>query len=311
MPMTPPAGALTRRGLLAGLCAAPLVRPAVAAAQAMAERTLGGGVLATFSDGALGFPDVDTPTPDATAEQVAALRAASGRASGPMRPVNVTLLRRGDRVILFDAGGGAQFQPTVGLLPARLAAAGIAADDVTDILLTHAHPDHLWGVLDEFDEAAYPNATLRVARAELDYWTDPGVLDSAPAFRAPHVIGAQNRFDALSDRIAPFDDGAEVAPGVEAVATPGHTPGHTAFAVHGPEGGVLVAGDALTDPVLSVERPAWRSVVDLDAETAVTTRLRLLDRLAADGMAFVAYHLPEPGLHRIARRADGFVLEDA
>jgi len=223
-------------------------------------------------------------------------------------PLNVTLFEAGDRVILFDAGSGPGFQPTAGRLLAALDAAGIAPDAVTDILFTHGHPDHLWGVLDDFDELAFPEAAYHVPRPEWEFWRDDRALSAVGEARQFFVPGARNRFAAIEDRVTLIDWGAEVLPGIEAVATPGHTPGHTAYAIHGGGEGVMVVGDAIGHPVLSLRRPHWHVEMDQDGALGAQTRLALLDRLAAERMPIIAYHLPAPGAAVIERSGDAYAM---
>jgi glyoxylase-like metal-dependent hydrolase (beta-lactamase superfamily II) len=104
---------------------------------------------------------------------------------------------------------------------------------VTDVIFTHGHPDHLWGLIDDFDEIVFPNASFHMGRAEWDFWRDPGTVDAMPEERKTFAVGAQNRLAVLADMINLFEPGAEVVPGVEAVDTSGHTPGHMSFMLHG------------------------------------------------------------------------------
>lgn len=273
--------------------------------QALRTTAFAGGSLEVFSDGALLLGDARRLAPDAPAGEVATLFAEWGLDTADVRPpLNVTLLRSGGRLALVDAGSGQGFQGGAGRLPAALAAAGIDPAAITDILLTHAHPDHLWGVLDDFDEVAFPQATVHVPRGEWEFWRSDAAMAGAAEAMLPFVVGARSRFAAIADHVALIDDGAEPLGGVEAVATPGHTPGHVAYMIHA--AGVMVVGDALSHPALSFARPGWRFGTDMDWQVAAATRRRLLGRLADEQAALIGYHLPEPGLGRVERRDDAF-----
>lgn len=222
-------------------------------------------------------------------------------------PLNLTLLRRGDRTILFDAGSGPDFMPTAGRLADALAAIDVEPAAITDVIFTHGHPDHLWGLLDAFDEPAFPNARLAMGRAEFDYWTDPATADTIGEERLAFAAGAMRRLTEVADRIETFADGDEVAPGVLAVATPGHTPGHMSFAVGGPQGGIFVIGDAVTT-VVGIAHPDIGAGTDHDPALATRTRIALLGRLADEGWTAIGYHLPDGGVGRIERAEASFAF---
>jgi len=214
---------------------------------------------------------------------------------------NVALWRTNDRLVLFDVGAGSNFMPSAGKLLADLESLGIDPVDVTDVVFTHAHPDHLWGLLDDFDELAFPEAAFYMHETEWDYWRDDNTFDALPDERKSFAVGAKNRLAMLEDQIILFGYGDEVVPGVEAVDTHGHTPGHTSFALHQGSNSVLVLGDALTHPIISFQKANWPSGSDQDPEAGRKTRLSLLDRLAQDKMQVVGYHLPHPGIGYVER----------
>lgn len=219
---------------------------------------------------------------------------------------NVTLMQDGTRTVLFDTGSGPAFQASAGKLGDALDAAGVAPEDVTHVVFTHCHPDHLWGVLDDFDEPFFPEAQHMMGRAEWDYWFDPATVDAIQPERTTMAVGARRRMEVLEDSIALFDDGDEVLPGVAALATYGHTPGHMAFELRSGNDAVLVVGDAIGNHHVAFERPDWHSGSDQDPETAAATRLRLLDRITADDMALIGFHLPEGGLGRAERQGESY-----
>ena len=274
---------------------------------ASAPLPFGDGEVISLSDGHLTLP-LGFVVPDSIdADARRAFLERHGLGEGPLTPpCNLTLWRSADRVVLFDVGAGTQFMPGAGLLPESLAEAGIDPLEVTDVVLTHAHPDHLWGAIDDFDELSFPEATYHVHRGERDYWMADGTLEATPEARKPFVVGARNRLPRLDERLAPFDWGDEILPGIEALDTHGHTPGHTSFALHAEGDSLIVLGDALTNAAVSFERPAWPSGSDQDPEQGVRTRLALLDRLAGERSAVLGFHLSAPGLGRVERAGDAY-----
>ncbi len=219
---------------------------------------------------------------------------------------NITVLRNKDKLILFDIGSGANFMNTTGLLPTQLETVGIDPLDVTDVIFTHAHPDHLWGVLDNFDELLCANATHHIHQFEYDYWMDDKTLSGTAENRKTFVIGAQNRLPRLQEQLQFYNWGDEVVAGVEAIDTHGHTPGHTSFAIHNGDNTVLVAGDALTHIALSFEQPKWLISADLDPVAGAATRQMLLERSYNENLKLLAFHLPYPGLGQVDKTRQGY-----
>lgn len=291
----------TRRHiLLGGLAVATLPRPT------LAQMAIGTGALTTVSDGHLVLPAFE-PLPGVPPEEHAALAQRFGLSAETREPpCNVTLWQDADRTVLFDVGSGQDFLPTAGDLLANLDAAGIAPEHVTDVLFTHAHPDHLWGLFDDFGDIAFPNAAFQIGRTEWDYWTDPATIDSIGELRQSFAVGAARRLAEIEDRIAFFEDGDEVLPGIQAVATFGHTPGHMAFELRQNGTGVMVLGDAITNAQLDFARPLWPAANDQDPDKAAATRAALLDRLVADQTALIGFHLPGGGFGHAERDGDAY-----
>ncbi|WP_300052845.1 MBL fold metallo-hydrolase [Sulfitobacter sp.] len=221
-------------------------------------------------------------------------------------PCNLALLRNGERVILFDAGAGPGFMPSAGSLSESLDAAGVTPEAVTDVVFTHGHPDHLWGVLDDFDDLVFPNARYHMGQVEWDYWRDPATVDTIGAARAAFAVGAARRLAAIEDRVTYFSDGDEVLPGIMAQASFGHTPGHMSFLLGSGSDALLIGGDAIGNHHLAFARPGWASGSDQDPERGAETRQRLLDRLADEQIWLMGFHLPQGGLGRIERRGEGY-----
>ncbi|MEL7463317.1 MAG: MBL fold metallo-hydrolase [Pseudomonadota bacterium] len=301
---------MNRRRLLISLSAVALAGPASSVA---AQRAVGSATVTSVSDGSLVLPGAfffeGLPS-----EEVAAILAAHDLTPDQLLPpCNLTLLQDGERAVLFDAGSGAGFMPSAGELVDSLDALGVAPEDVTHIVFTHGHPDHLWGVLDDFDDPVFTEAEHIFGRAEWDYWRDPETVNVIGEARAAFAVGAARRLEAVEDAVRLIDDGEEVLPGVMAVATPGHTPGHMSFEVRSGSDAVLIGGDAIGNHHIAFARPDWASGSDQDPDMGAATRMRLMDRLVADRVDLMGFHLPNGGLGRVERK-DGayrFVPADA
>ena len=275
-------------------------------AKSVADVALGGGTLTTVSDGVLMLP-LSLPE-DVPADDLAELAARFGLVAGEAtpRPLNVTLWRGGGRTVLFDAGSGPSFVDTAGQLYDNLDAAGVSFDEITDVVFTHAHPDHIWGILDDFDEVPFPSASLWIGQREFEFWSDPSSLDSLGDTVQFFAVGAQRRLEAIADRLQFLSDGDEVLPGITARASFGHTPGHLSFAIEDGGDRALILGDAVTNAHLQFARPGWPADSDQEPETAATSRQAILSEAAASGARIVGYHLPDGGIGRVEADGEGY-----
>ncbi|ALC11613.1 MULTISPECIES: MBL fold metallo-hydrolase [Sphingopyxis] len=223
--------------------------------------------------------------------------------------LNVLVLRSGDKVILVDAGLGGQFPgfPRAGQFPKRLKAAGIDLASVTDIIITHMHMDHVGGLLvEDVKRRLNPNVRIHVTATEIAFWQTPDFEQTAMPNPVPEVLRrtATQFIDAYADNILAFDDECEVAPGVVAKLTGGHTPGHCVVHVASEGERLTFAGDALF-PV-GFDHPDWHNGFEHDPEESVRVRVRLLEEAAASGEYLVATHLPFPSVGRVAVDGDAF-----
>ena len=219
---------------------------------------------------------------------------------------NLTLLRDGERTILFDAGSGPDFMQTAGKIGEAFDVLGLDPGEITHVVFTHAHPDHLWGVLDDFDEPFFHNATYLIGQAEWGYWTDPKTVETIGENRTTFAIGAQRRLLQIEDKISFFKDDEEILPGVASRACFGHTPGHMAFELRSGSESLMVVGDAIANHHVAFEQPGWISGSDQDGDMAAQARVLLLDQIATAQMPMIGFHLPYPGIGRVERTGSGF-----
>lgn len=303
---------LSRRDLLVGGAAlgsvaalAPLTaRRAFASGHAF---PVGDAEVTIVSDGNLVIRPAQALWPEAPKPAFESLMQESGLPLDEVQPAcNVTVLRAGDRLVVFDTGAGPRFMETAGKLAENLAAAGIDPAAVTDVVFTHGHPDHLWGVLDDFDEEVFAAAAYHAAQPEFEFWTAAETLDKLPEAQKAMGAGAQRSYAAIEERLQLFRPGAEVLPGVMAVETFGHTPGHCSFELRFGGDGLFIAGDVLHHPVVSFAHPEWPLGFDHDGDMGIAARKKLLDRLAADKLRLVGFHLPHPGLGQVERKDAGY-----
>jgi glyoxylase-like metal-dependent hydrolase (beta-lactamase superfamily II) len=189
-----------------------------------------------------------------------------------------TVVRTGTDVVLFDAGLSA-----AGTL-AALNASGLAAGDVTVVVLTHMHGDHIGGLTDDAGNATYPNARYVTGQVEYDAWAAAG----------------NDTFDAkvrpLADRMSFIGDGDSVVSGITGMAAFGHTPGHMIYMLESGGKQVLLMADMANHYVWSLAYPEWEVRFDMDKQAAAATRKKVLSMVAADRIPLIGYHMPFPGM---------------
>ncbi|MBV7410208.1 MBL fold metallo-hydrolase [Maritimibacter sp. DP1N21-5] len=218
---------------------------------------------------------------------------------------NHVVIDTGSARVLVDVGSGSRFFDTAGRLLSNLETAGIDPASITHVVLTHAHPDHIWGIRDDFDEAIIPDAEYIMGEAEHGYWTEEGLVDRVAPEAQQFVVGAVNSINAEGVEWTLGGDGHEVVPGVKLIATHGHTPGHMSVMVTSGDKGLLVLGDAVTHAYGHFAHPDWYGSMDSDPEATVATRKRLLDMAATDRVPVVGYHFPFPGVGHVMRDTEG------
>jgi len=299
---------ITRRSLMAhGLVAMagmPLLATSVRLSYASLQ--LGQKKIETISDGQLIMP-ASFSHGTMPADQLAPILKKYNIASGEVhRDCNMTLVRDGERVILFDVGAGNNFMPSAGKSLESLEAMGLSVEDITHVVFTHAHPDHIWGLLDDFDDPVYPNATYLIGKSEWDYWMDERTVETIGEARQSFAVGAKTRLEAIEENVRTFMDGEEILPGIAARATFGHTPGHMAFEVRDGANAAMIVGDAISDHYVAFEKPLWETGSDQDPAMGAKTRAGLLDQISHDKMHLIGFHLPHGGMGRAEPQGDGY-----
>jgi glyoxylase-like metal-dependent hydrolase (beta-lactamase superfamily II) len=297
----------TRRNFLAGgagLTAATAF--GLTSTQAHAQIRLGDIKLDVVSDGSLTLPAgfIFDPMPQDELLPIIEKYKISPDVLTP--PCNVTLMRHGGRTVLFDVGSGPDFAPNAGTLLTSLEALGVTPEDVTDVVFTHAHPDHLWGLLDDFDDPLFLNASYMISQAEWDYWMNPNTVDEIDGSRTAFAVGAQRRLAMIQESMHFIKDGEEIMPGVAARATVGHTPGHMAFEVRSGSEAVMILGDCIGNHHVAFEQPQWISGSDQDGDTAAKTRVALMDQLTTEKTRIIGYHLAGDGTGYVDKTATGY-----
>lgn len=298
----------TRRGLLTGAAALAVsaLGPCRAAAQGSAtpyKFTVGAAEVTVLSDGEFSFP-LGFVLPGRPEAEVETLFKQVGSSFGVLEAqLNVVLIRTGPELVLIDTGAGPDLMPTLGRLADRLEAAGFKPDEITAVVFTHAHADHLWGVIDPLGGGTlFEKARHVMSAAERDFWLQPGIEGRVSDTLRGMAMGTRRRLGGIAARIETVRPGQEIAPGLSLVDTAGHTPGHVSVLLNSGGAQLLVGGDALVQPVVSFAAPKWRWGSDMDTDRAIKTRLSLLDRLANETISLVGTHLPWPGLGRVERK---------
>ncbi len=218
---------------------------------------------------------------------------------------NIPIVNFGDKLVMFDTGMGTSkmFGPTTGRIMQSLKEAGINAGDIDAICCSHAHIDHIGGLVDADNKPLFPNAEIWISQADLDFWTDEGKLGSPLKAFVEH---ARKNLLPVRDRIKFFKDGQEFLSGVQAIAAPGHTVGHTIFMVSSGGKSFCFMGDLTHHQILLLERPTMEFAYDSDPKQSAATRVKLLTMLAEKQIPVMSYHFPWPGFGNLAKAGEGF-----
>ncbi|MEM8841015.1 MAG: MBL fold metallo-hydrolase [Pseudomonadota bacterium] len=311
MPLT-----LSRRAALksAGLLSAAVALPAFAKAPMLGVSRpdfyrfrVGDLEVTTILDGAVQIPG---PHPifgqNVSAEEVAALTAANFLPAEQLEiPFTVTLVNTGSELILFDTGNGGTTgrRPNAGNLLKRMARAGYTPDQVDLVVMTHFHPDHIGGLMED-GAPAFPNATYVMPAAEYDFWSPVEKAEAENTARVGKLV--QSNVVPFAAKTRFIKPGDSVVSGIDALDTSGHTPGHTAYHLESNGKRLLLTGDLANHYVVSLQRPDWHVRFDMDKEKAVQARKDVLGMIAADKIPFVGYHMPAPAVGYLEAIDGGF-----
>ena len=218
--------------------------------------------------------------------------------------VNGYLVNTGSKLVLIDAGAAGLFGPTLGNLVNNLKASGYQPEQVDEIYLTHLHPDHVGGVAAD-GKAAFPNAVLRVDKRDADFWLSKDNLDKAPEANKGFFQGAQASVKPYADagKLKTFDGAGELVPGIKAVSTYGHTPGHTVYAIESKGQKMMVWGDLMHVAAVQFPEPAVTIQFDSDSKKAAPQRQKAYADAAKNGDYVAVAHVAFPGIGQL--RADG------
>lgn len=226
--------------------------------------------------------------------------------AGPVNTaINAYAIETGDRTVVVDGGAGSAFGPTSGMMPTALEAAGVTPESVDVVVATHLHPDHI-GVFAREGAATFPNAELVLHPAEHAFWTDEANFAGAPDMMRNFAAMARAAIAPYAERTRMLEDGATVAPGVEVMALPGHTPGHCGLMVTSGDAAVLLWGDIVHIGPIQFARPQVTIPFDVDQPMAAATRARVLDMAATDRLEIAGSHVDYPSFGHVERAGEGY-----
>jgi glyoxylase-like metal-dependent hydrolase (beta-lactamase superfamily II) len=246
------------------------------------------------------FPNVPT-------EDVIKLMDSQFIASKPgVSPFNTVIVNTGSKLVLIDAGFANNGAPTTGQMAANMAAAGILPTQIDAVLVSHFHPDHINGLRTKEGALVYPNAEIIVPTADVAHYLDEAKMNATPEAARGAFMVARRVFMPNFKDVKQAEWGKEWAPGITALQSNGHTPGHTSFVVSSGTKSLLVIGDASNDPRIFARNPDWHLGFDLDKAQAVASRRKLLDMAAADKMQVSFYHAAFPATGHVAKNGNGF-----
>jgi glyoxylase-like metal-dependent hydrolase (beta-lactamase superfamily II) len=269
----------------------------------------------SINDGARSFPMPDTFVKNVPKEEALAAAEAAYMPKGMVTvPFNPQLINTGSKLILIDCGNGiANFEPSkgaVGRTLQNLAAAGVDPKSVDVVLMSHLHPDHTNGIRALDGAMAFPNAEIMVPAKDWEFWMSEENAAKAESnqMMKNYFANVRKIYAGIESKVTRYDWGKEVVSGITSIAAPGHTPGHTAFAVASGDSKILIQSDVTNIPEFFLRNPDWHVAYDVDPVTAQETRHKFYDMAAAEKAIVVGFHFTFPSIGHVEKDGSKYRL---
>lgn len=301
------AGAAALMGLSNARAAAPLSGKQ---APGFYRFSLGEYEVTILHDGARSFAMSDGFVTNVGREQALAAAGEAFMPPGKVTvPFNPTLVNTGSKLVLIDAGNGPSPDGAVGQLFANLMAAGVDPASIDVVVLSHLHPDHINGLRTPGGAIAFPNAAILAPALEWAFWmNDENMAKASDKLTQNYFANTRKILGGMDERVVRYPWGAEVAPGITAVGTPGHTPGHTSFAIASGSSRMMVQSDVTNIPEFFLRNPDWHVAYDHDPDLAAATRHKFYDMAASEKMLIAGYHFAFPSAGHVEKDGAGYRL---
>lgn len=217
------------------------------------------------------------------------------------------IVNTGKEVVLFDSGYGEERRDKgAGQATASLKAAGFTPDQIDVIVITHMHPDHVSGIIED-GKAIYPNARYVAGDVEYNFWSKKEHLEGSDKNMQRRAKAVHDNFVPMAEKATFIKAGGDVVPGITSVGSFGHTPGHLCYHLESAGKRFLIFGDVTNHYVASLEKPDWHCAFDMDAEAAAKTRKQILEMIATEKIPSAGYHMPFPAVGFVEKKDSGYV----
>lgn len=224
-------------------------------------------------------------------------------------PNNIIVIRFKEHVIMIDSGNGYRESPHAGRLIYNLALAGITPGDITDVVLTHAHPDHINGLIDNKNNLVFPKAKIHISKDEFEFWQGEADFSMSKS-TIESLLSLQKEiqffFSLVQGQLQFFTGKDLLLECLQPIPMPGHTPGHCMFAISSKNEKFIHLADIFHDEIMLFSKPEWGTIFDIDFDLAAVTRRQVLEDFASSGERVFGYHLPWPGFGYIQKREESF-----